>query len=157
MDEERRTKMGTGPQQMHPGHEATDAEIRPIVIFIVSLGVFIIIAMFMMSLMLNFMESQHQAAQGEISPLVDQEQTPPQPRLQANPALDMEAMRQREEELLNSYQWIDENAGTFRIPIGQAMEIIAENGLPARTSTEAQQESVQSVETAPSDGQEGTR
>lgn len=166
MDEERRTKKGTGPPQfqpepgaaeMQPGHEKTDAEIRPIIIFIVSLGIFIVVAMFAMSWMLSFMESRNQAAQREISPLADQEQIPPEPRLQANPALDMEAMQRREEELLNSYQWIDQNAGTFRIPVERAMEIIAENGLPSRTPAEVEQEGTQAGDAPSSDNREGSR
>lgn len=156
MDEEHLTETENHPSNNHPGHEATDAEIRPIIIFIASLGVFIIIAMFVMSWLLNFMERQHQAEQREISPLADQEQVPPQPRLQANPALDLESMQQREEELLNNYQWVDENAGTFRIPIERAIEIIAENGLPARTSTDVQ-ETQQAVDENPSEDQEGSR
>src|SRR5690606_5706141 len=164
MDEERRTKKGTGPPQVQPepgaaeiqpGHETTDAEIKPIIIFLVSLGIFIIIAMAAMSWLLSFLESQHQATQREVSPLADQQQIPPEPRLQANPALDMESLRQREEELLNSYQWIDQNAGIFRIPIDLAMEIIAENGLPSRTTGEVQQQSIQADEAPPSDNPEG--
>lgn len=156
MDEDRLTEKGTDPSHNHSGHERSDAEIRPILIFIVSLGVFIIIAMFMMSWLLNFMETSHQAAQSEISPLADQEQIPPEPRLQANPALDLEEMERREEELLNSYQWIDENAGIFRIPIGRAMELIAEGGLPTRASTPAQQDIPQAEQT-PSEDREGSR
>jgi len=33
---------------------------------------------------------------------------------------------------LNSYDWIDQKAGTVRIPIDRAMQLLAQRGLPTR-------------------------
>ncbi len=38
----------------------------------------------------------------------------------------------REEGLLYSYGWVDEKAGTVRIPIERAMDLIVQRGLPVR-------------------------
>jgi hypothetical protein len=57
---------------------------------------------------------------------------PPEPRLQTNPRDDLRALRAHEDELLNTYGWVDKPAGIVRIPIEEAMKIIAQRGLPAR-------------------------
>jgi mono/diheme cytochrome c family protein len=41
------------------------------------------------------------------------------------------AQREQAESQLNSYGWIDEASGVVRIPINQAMALVAERGLPA--------------------------
>ena len=57
---------------------------------------------------------------------------PPGPRLQVDPRDDLLNMRRNEEEVLQSYGWIDRNTGTVRIPIEQAMKLTADRGLPTR-------------------------
>jgi hypothetical protein len=41
-------------------------------------------------------------------------------------------IRVREDGLLDSYGWVDENAGTVRIPIERAMDLLVQRGLPVR-------------------------
>ena len=44
-------------------------------------------------------------------------------------------IRIKEEQTLDSYDYIDKNAGTVRIPIERAMDLIAQRGLPVQKST----------------------
>lgn len=53
----------------------------------------------------------------------------PMPRLQPDPTADMNKFRVREEELLNSYGWVDQNAGKVHIPIERAIDLVAKTGL----------------------------
>jgi hypothetical protein len=55
---------------------------------------------------------------------------PPEPRLQALPLADIHAQRREEQQVLTSYGWVDEKSGTVRIPIEEAMRLLAERGLP---------------------------
>ena len=55
---------------------------------------------------------------------------PPAPRLQAEPAQDLATYLAREAAILDSYAWVDEEAGIARIPIEQAMQLLAERGWP---------------------------
>lgn len=55
---------------------------------------------------------------------------PPGPRLQAEPAEDLATYLAREKALLESYAWVDEEAGIARIPIEQAMQLLAQRGWP---------------------------
>jgi hypothetical protein len=59
---------------------------------------------------------------------------PPEPRLQAEPVLELEKMRANEDMLLNSYGWVDSAKGTVHIPIDQAIEMVAQKGLPVKVS-----------------------
>lgn len=65
-------------------------------------------------------------------------QLPPEPRLQADPTKDLAAFVAAEEARLSAYAWADESAGIARIPIGRAMEILVQRGLPARAASQAQ-------------------
>jgi hypothetical protein len=57
---------------------------------------------------------------------------PPEPRLQTDPREDLRALRQAEDDVLQSYGWIDKNTGVVRIPIDRAMQLTLERGLPVR-------------------------
>jgi hypothetical protein len=61
---------------------------------------------------------------------------PPAPRLQVTPRQDLRDLRAREDQVLNSYQWVDRSAGVVRIPIAEAMKKTVERGLPVRTLPE---------------------
>ena len=54
----------------------------------------------------------------------------PFPRLETNERGQLNEQRLREEETLNTYGWLDQNAGVAHIPIQRAMELIVERGLP---------------------------
>lgn len=58
----------------------------------------------------------------------------PGPNLQRDPSLDLAALREREDKLLNTYGWIDREAGTVRLPIDRAMDLLVERGLPQTTN-----------------------
>lgn len=63
-------------------------------------------------------------------PLAAIERVPPAPRLQAEPALELEEMRARDALILESYGWIDREAGIARIPIARATALLVERGWP---------------------------
>src|SRR5438309_11659621 len=57
------------------------------------------------------------------------------PRLQISPPADLQSFRAREQAELNSYWWLDKQAGIVRIPVARAMDLLLEKGLPAQTGT----------------------
>ena len=59
---------------------------------------------------------------------LDPHRVPPAPRLQTLPTQDLDAARAEEDRTLTSYGWVDEHAGTVRIPIAEAMRLLAERG-----------------------------
>jgi hypothetical protein len=87
---------------------------------------------------LDYYERTHQPPQ---NPLVQTEadtrvvppqavQKFPQPRLEKNERTEINDFRLKEEQTLNSYDWIDQKSGVVRIPIDRAMKLIAQRGLP---------------------------
>jgi len=64
---------------------------------------------------------------------------PPEPRLQGapghevHPIEELKDLRAAEDALLNSYGWVDRNAGITRIPIERAMDKLLRQGLPVRS------------------------
>ncbi len=56
----------------------------------------------------------------------------PAPQLQPDPTADMDSFRAREDQVLNSYDWVDKDNGVVRIPIDRAMQLIEQRGLPVR-------------------------
>src|SRR5215469_1992116 len=71
-------------------------------------------------------------------PTTDARQLPPEPRLEETPAADLAGMHAAEDKELTSYRWIDQSAGIVGLPIDRAMDLIAQRGLPARTTTAPQ-------------------
>jgi hypothetical protein len=62
---------------------------------------------------------------------------PPAPRLQVTPERDLAALRAQEDAILGSYAWVEKDRGVARIPIDEAMRIVAEEGgLPAFPAVE---------------------
>jgi hypothetical protein len=119
----------------HDAHrETSDVNIDGIVVFVV---VLIVVAVLIHGavwvLYRQFEKAASRPATVEF-PLATgaMRRLPPEPRLQTDPRDDLTNMRRSEDEVLQSYGWIDRNAGTVRIPIEQAMKLTAERGLPKR-------------------------
>ena len=67
-------------------------------------------------------------------------QTFPTPRVQTDDGnQDVADLHAREDLLLSNYSWVDQSKGTVRIPIDQAMELIAQRGLPVAPAVQTQQ------------------
>ena len=55
------------------------------------------------------------------------------PLLQTEPNADLERIQARSTRFLNSYGWVDRKNGIVRIPIEEAMRILADRGMPSTT------------------------
>jgi hypothetical protein len=116
-------------------HEMTDADIPSIAKFGAGLFALIVVAMIAMWFLFQFL-GEKQEAEALSSPLAPLHQSPPAPRLQVSPEQDLQAIRQAESEQLNSYGWIDRDAGIVHMPIGVAIERIVAEGLPSKVGSE---------------------
>ena len=56
---------------------------------------------------------------------------PPAPRLEDRPLAPRAQLNAWENAILTSYGWVDPKAGTVRIPIDRAMDLLVQRGLPA--------------------------
>jgi hypothetical protein len=118
-------------------HERSDVSIRGIIIFAIVLvltAVVVHIGLYGLLEYYGVFSPRRTRAPG--SPAA-QEETTPLPRLQISPRTDLAEMRAAEEKELTTYGWADEEKRAVRIPIDQAMKLLAERGLPARKETKA--------------------
>jgi hypothetical protein len=65
---------------------------------------------------------------------------PPEPRLDEVSGAQLRALRAAEDRILNDTAWVDRQSGVARIPIDQAIDLLAEHPLPARPAADAGQD-----------------
>ena len=60
------------------------------------------------------------------------DEQPPGPKLEVNPGYYLRQHQQEVEERYEGYGWVDEGAGVAHIPVEEAIDLLVEQGLPAR-------------------------
>ena len=132
-------------QNEEAGFEREDLAAKPILIFLIVLTVICVLVALLLRGMYSHMDARENRNQPDQSPLVQQTTADtrvvgpgeitkfPQPRLESNETTEINAFRLQEEQTLNSYGWVDQQAGVVRIPINRAMELMAQRGLPTRS------------------------
>lgn len=119
----------------HPkhGHERRDISIRGIVIFGGILAGSTAIVLLLIAWMFHFFTGLERKSHVPPSPLAVTRRPPPEPRLQVSPSDDLKTMQAAEDAQLNNYAWVNRQTGIVRIPVGRAIELLAERGLPVRS------------------------
>ena len=122
--------MSSTPHDTHPAHahEETDVVLRPVVIAGIGLLVLLVITCVAMFGLFHVLQREEARLSPPANPLAAAEgpRLPPEPRLQAHPIKDLEELRKAETELLTTYGWVDKSAGTVRIPVARAIELLAQ-------------------------------
>jgi hypothetical protein len=122
--------MSSTPHDAHPvhAHEDRDIVLRPVVIAGLGLLVVLVLTAAAMFGLFHVLEREEARLSPPANPLAAAEgpRLPPEPRLQAHPFKDLEALRAAETERLTTYGWVDKSAGTVRIPVARAIEILAQ-------------------------------
>ncbi len=110
------------------GHEQSEVSVRLIV---VSLG-FLAVSTFLICLLVvgifryfYDVDRTGEAAK-QFQPVI-----PPAPRIEVAPYEELQRLRVQEDHILNSYAWVDQKAGTVRVPIDRAIDLLAAKGLPS--------------------------
>ena len=111
------------------GHEPRDVNPFYVGLFALVLAIMIAILLLVLGRIFRHFEAAAEMADPPQSPLAG-DQAPRPPLLQEQPAADLARLRREEDQELTSYGWIDRKRSVVRVPIGQAIEILAERGLP---------------------------
>jgi hypothetical protein len=117
-------------------HETSDVSVPDIAKFGVGLIIIAIVTHILMWGLYKYFAAQEPYARtaGQA-----REQLPPEPRLQGapgheiHPVEELNSMRAAENSVLTTYAWVAQANGTARIPIEQAIKMLAERGLPSRS------------------------
>jgi hypothetical protein len=111
--------------------EEEDIRATPVLKFLVGLAVTCVIVAFLLVAFYRGMRSYVAGLQPPPPHMrFDANRTAPGPVLQDNPTPDLGVFRAEEDEVLSTYGWVDKGRGAVRIPIDEAMRLVAERGLP---------------------------
>src|SRR5262247_4393841 len=131
------TTGGRGADGAGALHEPNTVNIPGVVKFLVWLSVAVMVVALLMWGLLHYFDKRKAQEEPPPSPLAPGVRAPPEPRLQgapgsvSSPAEDIRRFREQEDQMLNSYGWIDQQNGIIRIPIEQAKKLIEQKGAPA--------------------------
>ena len=147
------------------GYERQDIGIAPVVYFLVGLLVAGLLVFFLVDGIYRSLEKRSYAEQAPVSPLVTNapsdtrklsadykdylKQNFPTPQLEIDERSQLDKVRIDEAQTLSTYDWVDQKAGTVRIPIDRAMDLLAQRGLPVRTQTATEAAAGQPSKPAP--------
>lgn len=152
------------------GYERSDVRVTGIVVFLTALSIFVAVAgvlSYGIGKLINAHMDREDGPTSKWAKTVDVRQlgnlpnnpemqrkvaeltqTFPTPRVQLDDGNeDVAELHQREDLLLQNYSWIDRSQGKVRIPIEQAMQLIAQRGLPVAPA--AQQETLMTGDSKP--------
>jgi hypothetical protein len=116
-------------------HETVDVDARAVTRFGIALVILCIGALLLLGFVFNYFLHREEARNPKPPSAgvnVDARRLPPEPRLQPTPILDLKQMQAAEDQILRTYGWLDQGRGVARIPIEDAMDILARKGLPSR-------------------------
>lgn len=118
------------------GYEGSDANVRGVLMFLVYLALGMVAScLFCWWLFRYFSVAEKTPAPA--SPFAETRQLPSGPQLQVNPRQDLLRFRAGQQQSLDSYAWEDRDAGTVRVPIDRAMELLLQKGLPVAAEKSA--------------------
>jgi hypothetical protein len=137
--------MTNDTKRANGSYEHQDLQPSSILYFLVVLLVATVICMLGLKGVYGYLDRRERASQPQVNPLVtnipadtrhvapEYPQTAfPSPKLEEDERGQLNGFLTEEENTLYSYGWVDEKAGTVRIPIDRAMDLLVQRGLPVR-------------------------
>jgi hypothetical protein len=121
-------------EQPKHSHETSDANVRSLLIFGAGLSLVVIAGLVVSRVVFRYFVG-HQGLGPPASPFENVRTLPPEPRLQVTAPMDLKQYKAAQDGVLNSYGWVDQQAGVVRIPIERAMDILLQRGFPVRATT----------------------
>jgi hypothetical protein len=115
-------------------HERTDADVWALSKFAIALLLMCIASFGLVFALFRYFESKYGGVlpRASQSMALDARHLPPAPQLEVTETEDLAAQRAAEQQILSSYGWVDREHGIVRIPIEQAIGLLASSHLPAR-------------------------
>ncbi|MDA0747623.1 MAG: hypothetical protein O2954_13965 [bacterium] len=119
-------------QNSKRAYEVSDAKIGIPVISGIVLLVLVVVFVALMAGMFDLLAYFHAQQDTTPPPMAEFRPSPPGPRLQIDPPQALKTMRKTETELLTEYGWADRENNKVRIPLENAIDLLAARGLPTR-------------------------
>jgi len=156
-----------------PGFEKEDLDTVGVLFFMVGLAVVGVLIYFIVIGFYKYLDAYDRTHQAPMNPMALKtgadpatmnfgemkdkvDATFPKPVLEYNEKLQFTPEVAKEDQILGSYDWVDQKNGVVRIPIDQAIDIVAKRGLPVIPPGEATKASASTkTSTPPSNTQVG--
>jgi hypothetical protein len=136
------------------GFEKEDLSPRGVLYFMGGLAVVGVLVYFILVGMYRYLDAYDRVHQAPMNPMATKtgidpatmnfgeirdkaEATFPKPVLEHSERLQFTGEVAKQDQVLASYDWVDQKNGVVRIPIDRAIDIIAEHGLPVIPAAEA--------------------
>jgi hypothetical protein len=120
----------SGTRNEDVAFEREDIRATPVLRFLVGIAVTTTVVCF---LLLGFYRGMRSYVASQQPPpphlKFEERREPVGPRLQTQEAEDYQAVARGQEELLTTYGWVDQEQGVVRIPIEEAIKLVAERGV----------------------------
>lgn len=118
------------------GHETTDVDTWAVGKFAIALVLISVASMAILMGFFHFLITREGPMPPKAYSSLDKAEVrqPPAPQLETSPARQLADERAAEDRVLNSYGWVDKQHGVVRIPIDQAIDLLARQGLPSRAA-----------------------
>ena len=110
------------------GHEQSEVSVRLIVVSLGFLAIFTFCICLLVVGIFRYFYSYYGTAEAT---RLSQPVIPPEPRIEVAPYEQFQQLHAHEEHVLSTYAWVDKQAGTVRIPIDRAIDLLAAKGLPS--------------------------
>ncbi len=110
------------------GHEESEVSVRVIVWSLAALLLGVVLTVFLSIGIFRYFHTVNRTGE---SAKENQQQIPPEPRVEVEPFQQLKSVRAREDHVLSTYAWVDKKEGTVRIPIDQAIDQLMKQGLPS--------------------------
>jgi len=123
--------VGMATDEVERAHERTDVDVPRIALVaagLVAIAVVVHVALWFQ--MRGLWSARERALPPPVPVASARPEAPPEPRLQTSPEEDLRALHREEDEQLESYGWVDRQAGVIRVPIERAMELVAQEKAP---------------------------
>jgi hypothetical protein len=124
------------PGSVKRGYEDSDVSVGRLFAFAGGVVGLIVLGILGSAAVFHFFV-QHQPLGPPASPFEDVRPMPPEPRLQTTAPIDLKHYREQQQNALDSYGWVDSQAGVVKIPVDRAMDLMLQRGYPQRGSSPA--------------------
>ena len=146
--EDHNTAHAAGGEPVHDdvNFESSDINTRSILLSLLYLGIAVVITFAVTILIFRFTSTRAERSDSQLPPSHQGvgATLPPEPRLQGvpghvnDPQQDLRNKIAADEKAVNTYGWVDQQAGIARIPVDEAMKIIVSKGLPVTPAPAAE-------------------
>jgi len=154
----------------HGSFERRDIRVSDILYFLLGLAMFLLLCILGIRGVFAFLDHREKALQPAVNPLITNVPTDtrhitpgypqaafPNPKLEEDERGQLNGIRLEEEKTLYSYGWVDEKAGTVRIPIDRAVDLLVQRGLPVRAQNVASDAPAAKTATTTATGKKGEK